>query len=62
MTGRPGTGTVQPRSTMRILYCGFDRDTMAELVRRARKAETSTAEQVRQMVELGLETAKQERL
>lgn len=59
---KPGTGGTQPGSSMRIFYCGFDRDTTAEMVRRARKARTSVAEQIRQMVELGLETAKLENL
>jgi hypothetical protein len=52
---RPARGT--RRGTTARLVVTFDDETFAEIRARAVKAGTSVAEQIRQLVEFGLETA-----
>lgn len=53
----PGRGVQRGADTMKRIVVSFDTDTFDELHRRARRDGTSFAEQVRQLVEWGLEAA-----
>jgi hypothetical protein len=53
----PGTGFARHNGAQQRIIIGFDPETFTQVRRRAKSAGTSFAEQVRVLVEFGLETA-----
>jgi hypothetical protein len=54
----PGAGFALQRGAQQRIIIGFDPETFVQVRRRAKAAGTSFAEQVRVLVEFGLETAR----